>query len=185
MNARFPRLTLEEMSPAQREVAAEISAGPRGEVRGPFIALIHNADLARRMQALGEQLRWKNRLPDALLELAVLYTARQWSCQHEWYMHEKLARKAGLPGTIIEALAAGREPDGMSEEEALVYRASVQAHATGRLDDATFDALARRYGREGVLDVLLLNGYYSAMAMVLNTAGLPLPDNAAPPLKPL
>ena len=185
MNARFPRLALEDMSPAQREVAAEISAGPRGEVRGPFIALIHNADLARRMQALGEQLRWKNRLPDPLLEMAVLYTARQWSCQHEWYMHEKLARKAGLAPGIIEALAQGKEPAGMNEDEALVYRASAQAHATGRLDDATFDALARRFGREGVLDLLLLNGYYSAMAMVLNTAGLPLPDNAAPPLKPV
>jgi hypothetical protein len=31
----------------------------------------------------------------------------------------------------------------------------------------------------------VLNGYYSAMAMVLNTAGMALPDNAAPPLKPL
>src|SRR5205814_664566 len=37
-NTRFPRLTPEQMSPVQREVAAEISAGPRGEVRGPFIA---------------------------------------------------------------------------------------------------------------------------------------------------
>ena len=41
------------------------------------------------------------------------------------------------------------------------------------------------YDRDGRLDLLLLNGYYSAMAMVLNTAGMPLPDNAAPPLKPV
>ena len=50
-------------------------------------------------------------------------------------MHEKLARKAGLSPAIIEALAQGREPAGMAEDEALVYRASAQAHATGRLDD--------------------------------------------------
>ena len=37
---RFPKLTPETMTEAQRAVAAEISAGPRGEVRGPFIALI-------------------------------------------------------------------------------------------------------------------------------------------------
>ena len=106
MNPRFPKLTPETMSAAQREVAAEISAGPRGEVRGPFIALIHNAGLARRMQALGEHLRWGNKLPPPLLELAVLYTARQWNCQHEWYMHEKLARKAGLSSAQI----SGRWP---------------------------------------------------------------------------
>jgi 4-carboxymuconolactone decarboxylase len=180
---RFPRLTQETMTPAQREVAAEISAGPRGEVRGPFIALIHNAELARRMQALGEHLRWKNKLPLPLLELAVLFTARRWSCQHEWYMHEKLARKAGLEPRIIEDIAAGREPQGMPGDEALVYQACQQAHRTGRLDDETFAALRGRFGLDGVLDLLILNGYYSAMAMVLNTARMPLPDNAAPPLQ--
>lgn len=183
--ARFPRLTPETMTAEQREVAAEISAGPRGEVRGPFLALIHNAELARRMQALGEHLRWKNKLPPALLELVVLYTARRWSCQHEWYMHEKLARKAGLEPRIFEAIAASRVPTGMSADETLVYKACQQAHQTGRLDDETFAELRGRFGLDGVLDLLVLNGYYSAMAMVLNTAGMPLPDNAALPLNPL
>jgi 4-carboxymuconolactone decarboxylase len=185
MSQRFPKLTPDTMSPAQREVAAEISAGPRGEVRGPFLALIHNAGLARRMQALGEHLRWNNKLPLPLLELAVLFTARRWNCQHEWYMHEKLARKAGLAPRILEAIAAGREPQGMSADEALVYKACQQAHQSGRLDDETFAALSGRFGLDGVLDLLVLNGYYSAMAMVLNTAGMPLPDNASPPLRDL
>ena len=182
---RFPRLAPETMTPAQREVTAEISAGPRGEVRGPFIALIHNAELAHCMQALGEHLRWKNKLPLPLLELAVLFTARRWNCQHEWYMHEKLARKAGLEPRIFEAIAAGREPGGMSADETLVYKACQQAHQTGRLNDETFAALRARFGLDGVLDLLVLNGYYSTMAMVLNTAGMPLPDDASPPLKPL
>jgi 4-carboxymuconolactone decarboxylase len=183
--ARFPRLTSESMSAEQREVAAEIAAGPRGEVRGPFIALLHNAPLARRMQALGEQLRWRSKLPPRLLELAVLVTARRWSCQHEWYMHEKLARKAGLEPGFIEAVAAGREPPAMQADEALVYKASLQAHAGGRLDEETFAAARERFGLDGVLELLVLAGYYSTMAMVLNTAGMPLPDDAAPPLKPL
>ena len=72
----------------------------------------------------------------------------------------------------------------LTADEALVYKACQQAHQTGRLDDATFNAARERFGLDGVLDLLLLNGYYSAMAMVLNTAGLPLPDGAAPPLKP-
>jgi len=182
---RFPRLAPQTMTPGQREVAAEISAGPRGEVRGPFVALLHNAELARRMQALGEHLRWNNKLPPALLELAVLYTARRWCCQHEWYMHEKLARKAGLAPGIIDDIAAGRDPQSMSPDEAMVHKACQQAHRTGRLDDETFAALSDRFGLDGVLDLLVLNGYYSAMAMVLNTAGMPLPDNAAPPLPPL
>jgi 4-carboxymuconolactone decarboxylase len=170
------------MTPAQRAVAAEISAGPRGEVRGPYVALIHHAELARRVQQLGEQLRWHSKLPPALLELAVLVTAREWNCQHEWYMHEQLARRAGLEPRVFEAIAQGREPQGMSADEALVYRASKQAHRSGRLDDETFAAARGRFGLDGTLELLALNGYYSMMAMVLNTAGLPLPDNAPPPL---
>jgi 4-carboxymuconolactone decarboxylase len=185
MTQRFPKLTPEAMTPAQKETAAEITAGPRGEVRGPYIALIHNAELASRMQSLGEHLRWKNKLPLPLVELAVLITAREWNCQHEWYMHEKLARKAGLGPAIFEAVAEGREPQGMSADEALVYKASKQAHKTGKLDDETFSALKERFGLDGVLDLLVLNGYYSAMAMVLNTAGMALPDDAPFPLKPL
>ena len=183
MTERFPRIAPDAMTPAQRATAAEITAGPRGEVRGPFLALIHNAELASRMQALGEHLRFHNKLPPALLELAVLYTARRWSCQFEWFMHEKLARKAQLATAIIEAIAVGTEPPGMSAEEALVYKACTQAHAMGRLDDPTFTALRDRFGLDGVLDLLVLNGYYSAMAMVLNTSGIPLPEGAAPPLK--
>jgi len=66
-----------------------------------------------------------------------------------------------------------------------VYKACGQAHQSGRLDDETFAALRGRFGLDGVLDLLVLNGYYSSMAMVLNTAGMPLPDNAAPPLTQL
>lgn len=185
MIERFPKLTPETMTSAQCEVAAEIAAGPRGEVRGPFIALIHNAELARRIQQLGEHLRWKSKLPPGLLELAVLVTARRWSCQHEWYMHEKLARKANVEASVIDAIAQGKEPPGLSPDAALVYKASRQAHATGRLDDATFAAARERFGLDGTLELLALNGYYSMMAMVLNTAGMPLPDGAVTPLKPL
>ena len=171
------------MTPEQREVAAEIAAGPRGEVRGPFIALLHHPALARRLQALGEQLRWGSRLPAALVELAVLVTARRWTCQHEWLMHERLARQAGLEARLIEAIAAGREPREMGPDEAAVYAFCRDAHATGRVGDAAFDAVRSRFGLEGALELLALSGYYTLMAMVLNTAALPLPGNAAAPLE--
>jgi 4-carboxymuconolactone decarboxylase len=183
--SRFPKLTPDEMSALQREVAAEIAAGPRGEVRGPFIALIHNPELARRVQQLGEYLRWKSKVPAKLVELAVLVTARRWSCQHEWFIHVELARKAGLGEALIESIRRGREPHGMQADEQAVYAFSREAHATGRVGDAAFNALRERFGLEGALDLLALNGYYSMMAMVLNSAGMPLPGNAAPPLEPL
>ena len=183
MAQRFPKLTTEEMTPAQREVAAEIAAGPRGEVRGPFIAWIHHPELARRLQALGEQLRWKAKLPPQLIELAVLICARRWTCQHEWFMHEKLAREAGLDSQILSSLSKGERPAKLSAEQAAVYDFCRDLHATGRASDAAFDAAKSRFGLDGALELVALSGYYSLMAMVLNTAGMPLAGGAEPPLK--
>jgi 4-carboxymuconolactone decarboxylase len=183
MAQRFPKLTPEEMTPVQREVAAEISAGPRGEVRGPFIPLIHHPELARRLQALGEQLRWKSTLPAQLVEFAVLITARRWTCQHEWFIHEKLARKAGLDGAIIDAIAQKQQPAKLSADEAMVYAFCSDLHASGRASDSAFESVRARFGREGALELITLSGYYTLMAMVLNTAGMPLTDNAPPPLR--
>jgi 4-carboxymuconolactone decarboxylase len=170
------------MDPAQREVAAEITAGPRGEVRGPFIALIHNPELARRLQRLGEHLRWQGKLPPRLKELAVLVTARRWTCQHEWVMHSKLALEGGLAKATVDAIAANREPENLSEEEKAVHDFCREVHATGRAGNETFAAVEKRFGLDGALELIALNGYYTLMAMVLNNAGLPLPGNVAPPL---
>jgi len=182
MAQRFPKLTPDEMTAAQREVAAEISAGPRGEVRGPFIALLHNPALASKVQKLGEHLRWKGKLPPHLKELAVLVTARRWTCQHEWVMHSKLALEGGLAPQIVEAIKQGKEPAGMSQDEQAVYTFCREVHATGRAGDAVFAAIEKRFGLDGALELVALNGYYTLMAMVLNTAGLPLPGNVEPPL---
>lgn len=182
MPQRFPKLTPDGMTPAQREVAAEITAGPRGEVRGPFIALIHNPELARRIQKLGEHLRWEGKLPPRLKELAVLVTARRWTCQHEWVMHSKLALEAGLAKEAVEAISQNREPK-LSEEEKAVYTFCREVHANGKAGDAAFAAIEKRFGLDGALELIALNGYYSLMAMVLNNAGLPLPGSAEPPLK--
>jgi 4-carboxymuconolactone decarboxylase len=182
MTPRFPHLNPDQYTEEQNAVAAAITAGPRGEVRGPFIALLHHPALAGKIQALGEELRWKSKLPKRLLELAVLITARRWTCQHEWFMHEKLAREAGLDAILISSVALRVAPKDLPEDESAVYAFCTEAHSSGRVSDATFEAVASRFGREGALELLVACGYYSLMAMVLNTAGLPLPGNAEPPL---
>lgn len=183
--SRFPAIVPEEMTEAQRALVAEIAGGPRGGVRGPFIALLHNPALAHRVQALGEHLRFNTGLPQALVELAVLVTARRWTCQYEWVAHERIARKEGLSDHIIAAIAEGRRPDPLMAEEALVFDIAHAAHASGDLPDALFAAAEARFGRHAILDLLALCGYYALLAMVLNTARPSLPDGMPPPLAPL
>jgi 4-carboxymuconolactone decarboxylase len=181
---RFATLTAETMTSEQAAVAQEIAAGPRGGVRGPFIALLHHPELARRVQALGEHLRYGTAFPDTLIEIGVLVTARHWTCQYEWVAHARLARKAGVPDDVIDAIAADRIPDGLDADQSLVYRFCRETNERGEPSEASYDAASARFGSQGVLDLLALCGYYTMLAMVLNTARLPLPDNVAPPLAP-
>ena len=95
------------------------------------------------------------------------------------------AKKKGLPEHIIAAIAEGRRPDPMTADEALAYGVATAAHASGELTDALFAAAEARFGRAGILDLLALCGYYSMLAMALNTARPALPDGTPPPLAPL
>lgn len=182
MSERFPPLAPEAMSEAQREVAARIASGPRGSLRGPFLVLLHNPELAERVQALGEHLRYRNAVPRRLVEVAVLVTARHWTCQYEWFMHAPLALREGVAEATITAIAANRRPDTMTDDEALAYDVAVAAHAGGDLPDSLFAAAEARFGRAGVLDLLAVCGYYTLQAMVLNAARAPLPGGAPTPL---
>jgi 4-carboxymuconolactone decarboxylase len=182
---RFPPIPAEAMDAAQRAVAAAIAGGPRGSVRGPFLALLHHPDLAMRIQALGEHLRYGTGIAQSLVETVILVTARRWTCQYEWFAHSRIALKEGLPEAIVTAIAEGRRPEAMDEDQALLHDFAVEVHRDGAPSDPLYERAVARFGRSGVLDLLALCGYYTMLAMVLNTARPALPDGAAPPLRPL
>ena len=73
----------------------------------------------------------------------------------------------------------------MSAEQNTLHLLAKESLANGEPSDAIYEQAVAAFGRPGVLDALALTGYYSMIAMVLNTAKIPLPDGTEPPLKPL
>src|SRR4051812_18073414 len=59
---RMAPIALDKMSSAQRKVAEDIMAGPRGGLRGPFNAWLRSPELADRLQKVGEYLRFNTSL---------------------------------------------------------------------------------------------------------------------------
>lgn len=176
---RFPVLDRASMTPRQREVADEIAAGPRGALKGPFQVLIHHPELASRVQALGEHLRFGTAIARELLEIMILTVARRWSCQYEWSAHARLARDVGVAADIIDAIAADHTPARMSSDERIVHDLAHETAWEGAPRAPTLDAALARFGRPGVLDLLAVCGYYSMLAMVLNAAQPPLPAGSS------
>ena len=65
---RFPPLSVNEMTPAQREAAEGIRSGPRGGLRGPFQAWLRSPKFADLMQRVGAYLRFESSVPARLNE---------------------------------------------------------------------------------------------------------------------
>jgi 4-carboxymuconolactone decarboxylase len=182
---RFTELTDADMDEAQRKVYRGIASGPRGGVRGPFNALLRSPELADRVQKVGEYIRFQSSLPARLNELAILVTARHWSAQFEWYAHHQLAMKAGLDPAIAAAIALGKRPAGMQDDEAAVFDFCTELNQTKSVGDATYMAALELFGERGIVDLIGASGYYTLVSMVLNVERHPLPEGVAEPLQPL
>lgn len=180
---RMPAMAIGEMTDDQRKAHQEVASGPRGAVYGPFVALLRSPELMSRLQKVGEYLRYNNSLPRNLVEFTILHVARQWTQQVEWHLHHPLALKEGVKPEIAQALAEGRRPDGMSEDEEIAYEFSRELGLNKGVSDETYRRATARFGEHGVIDLIGLNGYYSLLSMVMNVARTPPPGGVIQPLE--
>src|ERR1700760_2602499 len=118
---RFPQLTKEQLTDAQKPLADEILKVSSVGLGGPYNPLLRSPILGQRMFDLLHYLRWETSVPLRLNEFAILIVGRQWRSQVEWFAHVPIAIKAGLPAEIIAELKAGKRPSDMPPEEAVVY----------------------------------------------------------------
>lgn len=186
MHERLPPIPPELQTVAQRQAVAEIIAGPRGKLQGPFVALMRSPELMQRVQALGEQLRYRFVLGERLKELAILIVARRWTQQTEWLLHLPMALEAGVRAELAEAIARGQRPTDLAEDEAVVHDFCIELLAADfRLSDAMWSGAVAAFGQNGTVELIGLVGNYTLLAMVMNASRTALPDGATPPLAPL
>jgi 4-carboxymuconolactone decarboxylase len=183
---RLPPLPLDQLDDAQRAAAEELIAGPRKAVKGPFIPLLRSPALLQRVGKLGEYLRFDSVLPTRVNEFATLIVSRAWTQQFEWAVHAAAAAKAGTSAASIAALAEGRRPSDMSDDEALTHDFCTELLAHHGVCDTTYERARIRFGERGVVELSALVGYFVMVSMVLNVAHTPAePGAAIEPLPPL
>lgn len=180
--SRLAQLSIDEMSPEQREVAEAIISGPRGGMRGPFNAWLRSPGVARHAQELGAHVRFGTSLPRDLSELAILLTGKQWKAQFEFWAHARLAREAGLAEGIIEAIRTGTEPPFTRDEERVIYDVVTEYFQTNRLSEETYRRAIDRFGETGLVDLIGTVGYYGLVSMTLNIFEVAVPEGETEPL---
>ena len=182
---RMPPIPADRLSDAQKKAIEEFKAARSADISGPFVPLLRSPEVMSRARAMGDYLRFKSSLPPRLSEFVILLTARRWTQQYEWNAHRPLAIQGGLNGAVVDAVAAGRRPERMAADEEAVYALWDEVQRTQGASDGTYARAVEKVGEQGVIDVLGITGYYTMLAMVMNTARTPLPEGAKPGLAPL
>ena len=179
---RMPPIPESSMTEAQAAYAAENGA-PLG---GPWLALLRSPELLKEVQDIwrfGRRVRARSPRSNQLTELAILIAAREWTQQFEWNSHAVTAAEAGLNPDIITAIAEGRRPRGMSEEEEVVYDLCIELHQNKSVSDVTYERALSALGEQEIIETVTLSGFYSLLGMVMNTARTPLPEGRTPGLE--
>ena len=175
---RLPTIPPEKYTEEQKRAADEFMASRKVPVFGPFEPLMHSPQVMSQARATGDYLRYNSALGNILSELVILITAREWAQDYEWYVHYPIALKAGIKPEIANAIADGRRPTGMSEDEEIVYDFSTELHKNKRVSDRTFERADKRFGKKGVVDLTGINAYYTLLAMQMNVAQYQVPKDA-------
>jgi 4-carboxymuconolactone decarboxylase len=177
---RLPTISPAQYTAEQKQAAADFEAARKTPVFGPFEPLMHSPEVMSQARAMGDYLRYKSAIGNTLSELAILVTAREWTQDYEWYVHQPIATKAGIRPETIEAIAQGRRPSTMSADEEIVYDYAIELLKNKHVSDATFERAKVRFGTKGVVDMTGIVGYYTFLAMQLNAAQYPVPVGGKP-----
>ena len=163
------------LSPEAQAIYDQL-VGRRGRIDGMYRSLLNHPELTRQVSELGTFLRFgAGVLPDALRELAILWLARRLGAAYEWVKHVGPARQAGVPEAVIEALRTRREPnlDATQTAALTVARCVLKRHS---IPAAVQDALAAEIGLPGVIELVVLVGFYQMIAGVIFAFDVPLPE---------
>jgi 4-carboxymuconolactone decarboxylase len=187
---RYPPLKLDQLSPEQKAYIESLQKPPRNNTTAlqnpPFKVYMRSPELASKLEAVADYVRWGSGQPPRLTELAIMITARQWSNQWIWRGHYRAGVRGGLDPSVGADIAAGRHPTKMKEDETALYNYATEMYRTKAVADATYAAAVKAFGEKGLIDLIATMGYYDVVAMTLITAKAIAPkEDDVPQLAPL
>ena len=173
--ARVPFATRETMTPEGQKVWDEIESS-RGGVARNYAALLNNPEASNALAGLGGYARYETPLDPRIKTLAILTAAREAHGHYVWTVNQPAAKAAGLSDEVISAIREYRAPNGLDANDAAIVQFMIELLRQHRISDATFEAVRAMVGDAGVVDILVVTGYYHTLAHALNALDVDLPE---------
>lgn len=185
---RLERLLPQDMSAEQRAIYDRFTTGqrvrpenpftlvhPDGGLTGPANAWLLSPPVGRALEQLGAALRYELTLSPRCREIAILLVGFHRDSAFELYAHRLAARSAGLADAEVDALATAPGPDFASRDEQVVQRTTRTLLANGTLDSAQYADALDALGERGLVELVVLVGYYQLVATQLAVFGVQPP----------
>ena len=181
---RMPPIPADKMTEAQKKAVADYKAIRGTDLTAPPWSILLRVP-AHVVPALQIRLHYLNEsaIGPRLTEFAILIAARRWTNNWEFNAHSTAAATAGLKPEIIAAVADGRRPDQMADDEALVWEFCAELQDNQSVSDRTYARALARFGEPGIVEIASIQGYYTYLAMVMNTVRVGVQPNAKPMLE--
>ncbi|WP_187369430.1 carboxymuconolactone decarboxylase family protein [Baekduia soli] len=152
---------------------------PGGEYLNLWKTLAHRPELLRRVNALGGYYPRHSVVGVRERELAILRTAARRGAAYVEAQHRAIAADAGVPAAEIAAAADPALEHAWAPADAalLAFVDEFVAHDT--VGDATWSALHAHLGDDGVLELLVMIGFYGLIGAMLSAVRVEIDAPAA------
>lgn len=169
--ARLTPITSKDQVDPKHHGTVDSIVASRGAIQGPFSVFLHSPELAGRVAHLGAYVRFEGSLDMRVRVLAAMTVAREFDAVYVWGAQTGGARRLGVPESTITAIRE-KHSRGVPSEDAQIIDFTRQLIHKHRVDDATVKALQARFGNDGLIQLTGAIGYYTMLAMTVNTVEL-------------
>jgi len=171
---RIPPVEKSNWTDAQKELLGPMDE--QGRLYNVFTTMGNHPALAKDWLVFGGHILRRNSLNAMDRETLILRIG--WLCQaeYEWAQHVRIGKAEGMTDADIENIMEGPDAKGLSETNRLLMQATDELHKDAFISDATWNALAKNYSTEQMMDLVFTVGQYNLVSMALNSFGVQLDD---------
>ena len=171
---RYSEIPVDRMTPEQRDGYRFLVDGPRGRLPGPYKVWVHNPKLVHAAAPLGQHFTpGQSSLTEREREIAVIVITSKWHSAYPAAAHEKRGKEVGLPVPAVEAIIAGLPASFADPREQVVYEVATALAGGQLVSQGLYDRAVKALGHERITDMIVLMGYYTAVALTMNLYAVP------------
>jgi AhpD family alkylhydroperoxidase len=179
--SRLPLLTREDLATQDQQVFDRVETARGSPVGNIWRVLLNSPNLTDRVLSLADELRQGTTIERRDRELAVLTVGLVTNCTYEFEHHSHAAVRAGITPQEIKALSDFERSELFSEKDRAIIRFAYEATKNVRVDDHTWNALAKYFSQRHLMEIVLTVAWYNTVVRILS----PLAVEFEPEFRPI